>query len=94
MHFDQLTARHFESMQQQSIACEIYAEAVNTRTPCRVSTSMGSTNSRFPLGAPVNRPAKPALRPVAGRPNWFVDSRGVEHYIELPSRPATPSKTR
>jgi hypothetical protein len=44
---------------------------------------------RFPLGTPLNRvAAKSPLRPITGRPNWFVDPRGVERYVE-PKR-ATP----
>jgi len=48
------------------------------------STSSGVTaiDPRFPLGAPLNRAAKPPLRSIPGRPNWFVDSRGAERYIE------------
>ena len=41
----------------------------------------------FPLGTPVNRPPAPAeLTPIPGRPNWFKDRQGVEHYVE-PARP-------
>ena len=37
---------------------------------------------RFPLGTPLNRVAKLPLRTILGRPNWFIDSRGVERYVE------------
>jgi hypothetical protein len=39
-------------------------------------------DARFPLGTPLNRPPESSLRPIPGRPNWFVDSRGIEHYVE------------
>jgi len=51
---------------------------------------MNAIDPRFPLGKPLNRPAPPSLRPIAGRPNWFVDSRGVERYVERP-RSSDPS---
>jgi hypothetical protein len=57
-----------------------------------VSLIMSPDDVRFPLGAPLNRPLEPALRPIAGRPDWFIDSRGKEYYIEhsanLPTRQA------
>jgi hypothetical protein len=43
---------------------------------------MNAIDPRFPLGIPLNRVARPPLRPIPGRPNWFVDSRGVERYVE------------
>jgi len=43
---------------------------------------MSAIDPRFPLGVPLNRVAKPPLRRIPGRPNWFVDSRGIERYIE------------
>lgn len=43
---------------------------------------MNAIDPRFPLGRPVNRPAPTLLRPISGRPNWFIDSRGVERYVE------------
>lgn len=47
-----------------------------------------SPPERFPLGVPVNRPATTnPLRPVPGRPNWWVDAKGVERYIEPKERP-------
>jgi hypothetical protein len=48
-------------------------------------TSSGTNRAidpRFPLGTPLNRVAKSPLRPITGRPHWFVDPRGVERYIE------------
>ena len=47
---------------------------------------------RFPLGVPVNRPVtNDTLRPVPGRPGWWVDAHGVERYIEPnPPPPAVP----
>ena len=56
-----------------------------------------NANPRFPLGVPVNRATgSPSLRPIPGRPNWYVDARGVEHYVEpgapLPG-PASASVT-
>jgi hypothetical protein len=48
---------------------------------------MNAIDPRFPLGIPLNRVAKPPLRRIPGRPNWFVDSRGIERYIE-PTRAA------
>ena len=43
---------------------------------------MNAIDPRFPLGTPLNRVAKSPLRPIPNRPNWFVDSRGVERYVE------------
>lgn len=50
---------------------------------------MNAITPSFPLGIPLNRPAEASLRPIPGRPNWFVDSHGVEHYVE-PARPTIP----
>jgi hypothetical protein len=42
----------------------------------------------FPFGVPINRPLpKPGMTPVAGRPNWFKDKNGVEHYVEPKLQP-------
>lgn len=49
-------------------------------------TTMATIDPRYPLGIPLNRPAAPSLRPISGRPNWFVDSRGVERYLEHPAQ--------
>jgi hypothetical protein len=49
-------------------------------------SSMNAIDPRFPLGTPLNRPAKSPLRPIQGRTNWFVDLMGVERYVE-PKRP-------
>ena len=46
---------------------------------------MNPIDPRFPLGTPLNRPTAPSMRPISGRPNWFIDSRGVEHYVERPA---------
>ena len=43
---------------------------------------MYATDPRFPLGKPLNRSIEPSMRPIPGRPNWYVDVRGVEHYVE------------
>lgn len=32
-----------------------------------------------------------AMTPIAGRPNWWRDSNGVEHYVE-PPRPVQGGK--
>lgn len=49
---------------------------------------MEAVDPRYPLGKPLNRPAPPSsLRPISGRPHWFVDARGVERYVERPTRP-------
>lgn len=53
--------------------------AVNARMP------MNAADSRFPLGKPINRRTPQPLRPIPGRPNWFVDSRGIERYLEVPA---------
>jgi len=53
---------------------------------------MNAIDPRFPLGIPLNRVAKPPLRRIPGRPNWFVDSRGIERYIE-PTRQTTSITT-
>jgi len=53
---------------------------------------MNAIDPRFPLGVPLNRVAKPPLRRIPGRPNWFVDSRGIERYIE-PTRQTTSLTT-
>lgn len=47
---------------------------------------MNTIDPRYPLGRPLNRPATPSLRPISGRPNWFVDARGVERYLERPAQ--------
>jgi len=48
-------------------------------------------DERFPLGAPVNRPAPPDLVPIPNRPNWFRDRRtGREVYAEPPKQPGWP----
>lgn len=45
----------------------------------------------FPLGAPTNRkPEPPAERPIPGRPGWYTDRAGVEHYRQPPG-PTTHS---
>jgi hypothetical protein len=49
---------------------------------------MTTAASRFPLGTPINRPAPQPLRPIPGRPNWYIDSHGVERYLELPKTEA------
>lgn len=48
-----------------------------------------SDNERFPLGAPINRPPLgPELTPIADRPNWFTDKKGLPVYRE-PERKTT-----
>lgn len=41
-----------------------------------------STDPKFPLGETLNRPKIPDLVPVPGRPGWWRDKKGVEHYVE------------
>jgi hypothetical protein len=49
-------------------------------------------DKRFPFGAPTNRKATaPELTPIPGRPNWFIDKRGQEHYRE-PGASRPPDK--
>jgi len=43
---------------------------------------MNAFDPRFPLGNPLNQVAEPTLRPIPRRPNWFVDSVGIERYVE------------
>ena len=70
---------------------EVFDEATMRRgrrvAPCEwTKSSMNAVDPRFPLGTPLNRPARSPLRPIPGRTHWFVDARGVERYVE-PARP-------
>lgn len=43
---------------------------------------MDDCDPRFPLGTPINRKRVPAWVRVAGRPNWWRDPDGVEHFVD------------
>jgi hypothetical protein len=42
----------------------------------------------FPLGPPTNRKEpEPALHPAVGRPDWWIDGKGLDRYIVPPAKP-------
>jgi hypothetical protein len=47
-------------------------------------------SERFPLGEPTNREKPSELTPIHGRPNWLLDRKGREVYVE-PPRPDNPA---
>lgn len=40
-----------------------------------------STDPKFPLGAPINRPPPAGPKPIPGQPGWVMD-KGVRRYVE------------